>query len=65
MNDKSKKEMKKDKDLCEKTQQCDKPPTATDIYANTKCRKEDSNVAIPTEESVEQAKEWVDDENKM
>ncbi len=65
MDKKNKKEMEKDKDLCEKSQQCDKPPTATDVYANTEYRKKDSNVAVPTEESVEEAKEWVDDENKM
>ena len=39
--------------------------TQTDIYSNTKKKLKDSNVAIPTEESVEEAKEWVDDENRM
>lgn len=62
------KDKSKEKDLCKKSQQCDlegdNPPTATDIYANTKYRKEDSNVAVPTKESVEEAKEWVDDENQ-
>lgn len=39
-------------------------PTQTDIYSNTECTTEDGNVAVPTEESVEDAKEWVDDENR-
>lgn len=39
--------------------------TATDIYYKTECKVADSKVSIPTEDSVEKAKEWVDDENKM
>jgi len=39
--------------------------TATDVYYKTKCKLPDSNVAIPTEDSVKEAKDWVDDENKM
>jgi len=38
--------------------------TATDIYYKTDCKLENSKVAIPTEDSVQEAKEWVDDENK-
>ncbi len=38
--------------------------TATDIYYKTECKLSDSKVAIPTKDSVEEAKEWVDDENK-
>jgi hypothetical protein len=37
--------------------------TATDIYYKTDCKLPDSKVAIPTEDSVEEAKEWVDNEN--
>ncbi len=39
--------------------------TATDIYYKTECKIADSKVAIPTEDAVEKAKEWVDDVNKM
>lgn len=39
--------------------------TATDVYYKTKCKKEDSNVAVPTEDAVKESKEWVDDKNKM
>lgn len=38
--------------------------TQTDVYHDTKCKKEGSNVAVPTEEAVEDAKEWVDDINR-
>ncbi len=38
--------------------------TQTDIYYNTKEKLEDSNVAIPTDDAVEKAKEWVDDVNR-
>lgn len=38
--------------------------TATDVYYKTECKLSDSGVAIPTEDSVEEAKEWVDDLNK-
>lgn len=41
----------------------DKKAPQSDVYSDTKCVLEDSGVAIPTEESVEDAKEWVDDEN--
>lgn len=37
--------------------------TATDIYYKTDCKLPDSKVAIPTEDSVEEAKKWVDNEN--
>lgn len=39
--------------------------TATDVYYKTECKVSDSKVAIPTEDAVEKAKEWVDDVNKM
>lgn len=48
-------------DVYEKTKQKD---TATDVYYKTECKLEDSNVAIPTFDSVVEAKTWVDDENK-
>ena len=39
-------------------------PQSPDVYHNTECHIEDSNVAVPTDEAVEDAKEWVDDENR-
>ena len=39
--------------------------TATDVYYKTEKKLPDSKVAIPTEDSIEKAKEWVDDENRM
>jgi len=39
--------------------------TATDIYYKTERKIPDSKVAIPTEDSVKEAKEWVDDANRM
>lgn len=38
--------------------------TATDVYYQTECKLPESDVAIPTYDSVVEAKEWVDDENK-
>lgn len=38
--------------------------TATDVYYKTECKIPDSKVAIPTEDAVIEAKEWVDDVNK-
>lgn len=32
--------------------------TSTDVYSNTKKRDKDTNVAVPTEEAVEEAMEW-------
>ena len=39
--------------------------TATDVYYNTQCKLPDSEVAVPTYDAVIEAKEWVDEENKM
>lgn len=38
--------------------------TATDVYYKTKEKTKDAKVAIPTEDAVDEAKEWVDDENR-
>ena len=38
--------------------------TATDVYYKTEKKLPDSKVAIPTEDSVDEAKTWVDDENR-
>jgi len=64
-----KKEKKKKGAVGEGTYKAHKDPklenTATDVYYKTNCKLSDSEVAIPTEDSVEEAKEWVDDRNKM
>lgn len=39
--------------------------TATDVYYQTQCKLPESEVSIPTYDSVVEAKEWVDDVNKM
>lgn len=49
------------KDVYDKTKNVD---TDTDVYYKTECKLEDSKVAIPTFDSVVEAKTWVDDENK-
>lgn len=38
--------------------------TATDVYYKTKEKTKDGKVAIPTEDAVDEAKDWVDDENR-
>lgn len=39
--------------------------TATDVYYKTEKKIPNSKVAIPTEDSVDKAKDWVDNKNKM
>lgn len=39
--------------------------TATDIYYKTERKLPDSKVSIPTKDAVDEAKDWVDDTNKM
>ncbi len=59
-------EMEKFKKNEDKSSRGDKKiDTATDIYYKTQCKLPDSKVAIPTFDSVVEAKEWVDDRNKM
>ena len=60
MSDKDK--IKKNPDICE-NETADSTTPATDVYDSIKCRIKETNVDIPTEESVEKAKDWVDDEN--
>lgn len=35
----------------------------TDVYHNTEYVEKDTNMAIPTDDAVEAAKDWVDEEN--
>lgn len=61
-------ENKKEDKKFEGTYKQDREPkiedTATDVYYKTEKKLEDSKVAIPTEDAVVEAKEWVDDENR-
>lgn len=41
---------------------CDKP--SSDVYSNVEGKDAETGVEIPTDEAVEEAKEWVD-ENQM
>ena len=38
---------------------------ASDIYAKSEGKDPETGVEIPTEASVEEAKEWVDNQNQM
>lgn len=38
---------------------------ATDVYSAVECHDEDTKVERPTEAAVEEAKDWVDNENRM
>ena len=37
----------------------------SDIYAKTEGQDPETGIEIPTDEEVEEAKEWVDNENRM
>lgn len=39
--------------------------TTTDVFYKVEKRMHDTNVAIPTIDAIIEAKEWVDDINKM
>ncbi|NLY21028.1 MAG: DUF3787 domain-containing protein [Tissierellia bacterium] len=53
--------MKENKNICSETK--DKIP-ASDIYSDILCKEEETGVEIPTEDAVEDAKDWVDQENR-
>ncbi len=38
--------------------------TDSDIYANSECEEGDTNIKIPTENSVEDAREWTNENKK-
>ena len=58
-----KKDIKKTKDICDVSEKDKSSIPATDVYDSVKCHTPDTNVDIPTEEAVEKAKKWVEDEN--
>ncbi|MBP2028143.1 hypothetical protein J2Z35_001944 [Acetoanaerobium pronyense] len=53
----------KTKDICDVNEKDKSSIPATDVYDSVKCHTPDTNVDIPTEEAVEKAKKWVEDEN--
>lgn len=55
--------MEDKKNKCGRDQENNNNPQS-EVYDSTECHLEDSNVAIPTDDAVENAKEWVDDENR-
>lgn len=62
-SEETKEQDKKSKGLCKDDQAMNKS-SASDVYGSTECQTEGAKVDIPTEEAVEQAKEWVEDENR-
>ncbi|MDI9502065.1 MAG: DUF3787 domain-containing protein [Tissierellia bacterium] len=52
------------KGKCENCNETDNKKPQSEVYDSTECHLEDSNVAIPTDDAVENAKEWVDDHNR-
>ncbi len=57
--------MNENKDLvCRITEDGKETIPASDIYGEIECKEEETGVEIPTEDAVEDAKEWVDQENR-
>ncbi len=50
--------------VCKVSEDGKKEKPQSDVYSDTECTLEDSNVAIPSDEAVEEAKQWVDEENR-
>lgn len=63
LSDAKKKEMKANMDQQKEIKPEDRPDS--DLYAKTEGQDPETGIEIPTEESVEEAKEWVDNENRM
>ena len=62
LSDSKKKEMKAN---LEQQKEIDNDDRAqSDIYAKTEGKDPETGVEIPTEESVEEAKDWVDNQNR-
>ena len=36
----------------------------TDVYSNSECEESDTNIKIPTDHAVEDAREWIDENRK-
>ncbi|OLR65125.1 CDIF630_02480 family spore surface protein [Peptoniphilus porci] len=63
LSDSKKKEMKANIDQQREIKSEDRPDS--DIYAKTKGKDHETGIKIPTDAEVEEAKEWVDKENRM
>lgn len=63
LSDAKKKEMKANMDQQKEINPNDRP--YSDIYAKTEGKDPETGIEIPTDEEVEEAKEWVDNENRM
>ncbi|MDU5806686.1 MAG: DUF3787 domain-containing protein [Peptoniphilus harei] len=63
LSDAKKKEMKANMDQQKQINPNDR--SDSDLYAKTAGKDPETGIDIPTEESVEEAKEWVDNENRM
>ncbi len=62
MSDKDKKD-KKVEEVKKDPEKLQKEDQSTAAWADTKCTTEDANVSIPSDEAVEAAQEWIN-ENK-
>lgn len=63
LSDSKKKEMKANMDQQKQINSENRPDS--DVYAKTEGKDPETGIEIPTENSVEEAKEWVDNENRM
>lgn len=63
LSDAKKEEMKANMDQQKEINSKDRPDS--DIYAKTEGQDPETGIEIPTDEEVEEAKEWVDNENRM
>lgn len=63
LSDSKKKEMKANIDQQREIKPEDRPDS--DVYAKTKGKDPKTGIEIPTDAEVEEAKEWVDKENRM
>lgn len=63
LSDAKKKEMKANMDQQKEINPENRPDS--DVYAKTEGKDPETGIEIPTENAVEEAKEWVDNENRM
>lgn len=61
-NDK-KEEMKANIEQQKEIKESDRPDS--DVYSKTEGKDPETGIDIPTDEAVEEAKEWVDEQNQM
>lgn len=63
LSDSKKKEMKANMEQQKEINPEDRPDS--DVYAKAEGKDPETGIDIPTDEEVEEAKEWVDNENRM